>query len=1017
MSQRHTQRHEEVLHTDSPPASPSPPTFSAHTDSSLNSNGMIDKTGHRKTLDANSVSGSTAPAMQPNQSRERRPPSTHTVEPPPVAHAHDVILQGRKRTWGSWIFRLTLVWLGYVMLFVCPNLPEKESGLVCRGLHRVQEWISPLSDPLYTKVDETYRTYGEPLVDQYGRPLVQQGQQYYADYAQPAFETASKRTKDAYAQYAHPHVVRAKDAIYTDQVKGHLEYAQTNFNAYSKQAQAKVDEARKATQQATDHAWHWHHVHVQPTINKVSPHAKVAWDSASLSAHRIYSGASELYMKHINPFAEHAMLLLAERADQLFGSHLVKQLNSRKKKQGPMDKIYQQSDKIKHQTAEQAKGLKGWWRKKTAAVQQATSDYAESAQKMAGQFSDSIQERSAEWVASVKGMAGSAKDAAEHVKEETEKQAASAKESMEAANKGAQEKAKQVVDHVSEAVSQKVQEAQKMATDTLHNVEHAAGEAGRKVMEKAHDAEEAVKGTFNSKTDEIKHMAGKAQRDAQEAVEQAQKRVEHAAEQVRKQGSETVHHAKEKVEKTSDQLKHDAEDLRAKATDTLKDAHAQAAKKAGETAQHVREKSNEAKENVQHKYEDIKGAASEQRHNVEKQVKKAQEAAQDHAKDAKERFEEMFSYGKDTAEQFVMDATRAKDQAIKDTTKKLGNAKENAETSLKALLAGIEATFGHFRTLEDNVTKDVWGRLLSAIEEHKTKVMKGVKDVEETNAKTYREFEDFIKKWSTDASGTVEDRLLQLRQQADKVVVEIGHRTAKKQQEGQGKIETLTHNVETYANGLRDFLLDRLAAAKETAQVEFNIFKDTSSRKDKVTAENKLLSLEKQGRKKVEDAGADVSKKAHQLLEEVQRLWDVSGQQTKDLTQKVRTQSLKASEQAKKAGEQAKKAAAGAGESVKNKAKEATTKVESVVEDATQKKKQPTKKEAIKGKVEEASEKMQFTVKEAAGRVQENVKKVLTPGENDSSQKSDPSYFDNVQEPNVKVAYEEPRSGHRHQRH
>ncbi|KAF9979142.1 hypothetical protein BGZ73_005310 [Actinomortierella ambigua] len=1015
MSSGHARGHKKVPPTVLPPESPSSSIHSTNADSSHNPGGKIGMAGLGRTHDANSISGATPPTMQPNQSRERRPPSTHAVQAPPVAHARDVLLPQRKRTWGKWIFRLVLVWLGYVMLFVCPTLPDKESGAVCRGLHRVREWISPLSDPLYVKVDETYRTHGKPLVDQYGRPLVQQGQQYYAHYAQPALDTASKRTKDAYVQYAHPHIVRAKGAVYNDQVKGHLQNAQSSFNTYSKQAQVKMDEARKATRQASGHAWHWHHQHVQPTIDKVSPHAKVAWDKAVLGAHHISSDVSELYVKHINPYAQHSItvvmqaaehgtLALAEHIDQLFGSHLAKKL--KKAKPQPMDKIHMQSEKVKHDAEVQAKGLKGWWRKKTAEVQQAADAYIKNAQKMAGQFSESVHESSAGFAATMKGKVDDAHHAAEHAKEEAEKQAASTKDQVWAANKGAQEKVKQAVEHVTEAVAHKAHEAQKMAADTLHNVEHAAGQVGRKVMEKAYGAGEAIKSSFASKSGEIKRTTDKAQKDAQEAIHHAQENAKHTAEQIQKQGSEHLHHAKGVAEETVDQLKGQAESLKAKATDSLKEAQAQTAKKADETAQHVREEVREAKENVQHKYEDVKHSASEHRHHMEEQAKKAQEAAQDHAKDAKERFEEMFSYGKDAAQQYVMDANRAKDQAVRDTMKKLENAKEATETSLKAMLAGIEATFGHFLSYEKSVSKERWDSLQSEIEEHTKQVKKSIKEAEDWNAQRYHQFEDFVKKWSSDASGSVEDRVLQLRQQADKVAAEITHHAKEKQQEGQSKIKLLTTHIETFVNGLRGFLLDRLEAAKQTALVDFNVFKDTSSNKDETTVKGKLLHLEEQGRKRVEDVGADVSKKAKLLLDEAQKLWATSEQQTKEMIEKLQARSLEAAEQAKKAAEDART-------SVKSKVDDATANIK----DATGQK-QSTKEETLKGKLEEATDKVRSTVKETAEHVQADIKAALTPGENDSSQKNSNPFFDGPQsEPNVKVAYEEPRSGHRHRRH
>ncbi|KAF9322910.1 hypothetical protein BG006_001955 [Podila minutissima] len=91
---------------------------------------------------------------------------------------------------------------------------SKDSNTICEGVLKLQDWLRP-----YKRLDETYRLYAEPHVDQYGRPLYKQGEKYYVEVSQPAVKTASEKARISYNQYAQPHINKAVDAIYTDNVK------------------------------------------------------------------------------------------------------------------------------------------------------------------------------------------------------------------------------------------------------------------------------------------------------------------------------------------------------------------------------------------------------------------------------------------------------------------------------------------------------------------------------------------------------------------------------------------------------------------------------------------------------------------------------------------------------------------------------------------------------------------------------------------------------------------------------
>jgi hypothetical protein len=120
----------------------------------------------------------------------------HPREAPPApatpgayAHASLQSHQHRPKRFRRWVARILLVYLSYTFFFVCPNQPDPKSNKVCDSIVKAQNWLRPYSEPVAEKLDETYRTYAEPYVDQYGRPLYKQGHKYYFDVAHPALMT------------------------------------------------------------------------------------------------------------------------------------------------------------------------------------------------------------------------------------------------------------------------------------------------------------------------------------------------------------------------------------------------------------------------------------------------------------------------------------------------------------------------------------------------------------------------------------------------------------------------------------------------------------------------------------------------------------------------------------------------------------------------------------------------------------------------------------------------------------
>ncbi|KAF9304372.1 hypothetical protein BGZ91_008938, partial [Linnemannia elongata] len=239
-----------------------------------------------RTRSNNNINGAAASAST------KRGGLKPTQAPPALANGTDVIqsttLQ-KKSSLRRLVRRGVLLYLAYTFFFVCPSLPNTKSNYICGRFASLQDRLRPYTEPAVEKAGETYKTYGEPYVNQYGRPLYSQGQKYYADVAQPAIKTAS---------------VKAYQTVYTPQVKAHVNRAQTTFNGYQKQAQDQLIHARKLSKDANDHFWRLYAAHVQPGVDKVTPHAKVAWNHASLGAHRVYDSAKDLYLKHVNPYAQ-----------------------------------------------------------------------------------------------------------------------------------------------------------------------------------------------------------------------------------------------------------------------------------------------------------------------------------------------------------------------------------------------------------------------------------------------------------------------------------------------------------------------------------------------------------------------------------------------------------------------------------------------------------------------------------------------------------------------------------------
>ncbi|KAG0021514.1 hypothetical protein BGZ81_008891 [Podila clonocystis] len=923
---------------------------------------------HFETALANSanVSGSRSP----KNSRPKRPsttpsPATSTGSVP-SAHAtrnigainpqHEVVVIRKRGKLRRWIARILLIYLSYTFLFICPNLHNQKSNQVCDAFVRVQNWLRPYTEPVAMKIDESYRTYAEPLVDQYGRPMYQQSQQYYFDYAQPAFKTASVKARENYNQYAHPHVVKAYDALYTDNVKARVHKAQTHFHHYQKQAHEQLESVKHKSKAANDHIWHLHATHVHPVVEKVSPHAKAAWKKASLGANKLYDGATVLYLTHVNPYAQESWIYIQEAADQardvvtkkadeIWGTSLHKAHQAKKKarakkahaQESLKDTLLRKASEAKaavmgDKAKAQAKGydIKGAATEKGHEAQKIAQGFVETVSETVAKKAHEAQKIVSEEAEYIKKLADEKVHEAGKVSDKIKKTVIEkAREAQEAVARQA-DHIKHVVHGAEEAVEHEVEHLQKEAAEKKALFEKMAKQEANAIKNAAEKKEKEAEKTFKDASDQA-HKAYKAAEHEAETIKAKVLKASHEAEKDARQHVKDAQHVVEQQVKHAQDIAHeDAEWIQKKANQAAKDAAkaAAGAKHSVEDAvkhaqEIVQEDAEWIKDSAQNIFKDASKGAKNAEHAAEHQAKVAQKAAQDginsarkYAQDAKHSVRDQIHQAQeavyesmDTAGQIVMSGKEQIDENIKGASVKVEKAKDAAthkahdahtasKVALAAMLAGIEKTFSQFYHYEETETENLWNKLQSAIDEHIASAKKSAHELEKANKETYETFEGYVKGWAADA-GDLEERLVKLGQQQVDSIKKIGQRTETHQGAGKSKAQILANNVDVYITGLRDFLSERLAASRETVASELGVFKDTSSEDDEYQAREKLAALEQGAREKLKTAGADARDKAHELLKQIEEIWAQSEAKSKEYVQRTRELAVTAGEEAK----------------------------------------------------------------------------------------------------------------------
>ncbi|KAF9115640.1 hypothetical protein BGX27_007067 [Mortierella sp. AM989] len=582
-----------------------------------------------------------------------------------------------------------LVYLGYILFFVCPNPSAKDTNAVCEGVSKLQDWLRPYSEPAYNKFGETYRTYAEPYVDQYGRPLYSQGQKYYTDMAQPAFKMASEKARTSYNQYAHPHVLKATDAIYTDNMKHHLNCAQKTFKGYQQQAYGHIEHAKKICREKSEQIWQLYDEYIQPVVNKISPHVKVAWDHTSNSAGKAYDTASVLYMKHVNPYAQHSIAVIldaAANAKESFARHTDEIWGTRfsKQNQSKLGRVSSQAAKKANQVKEKAQEAAKQADKKANQVKEKAQEAAKQTEKKAKQakadadaqaesFKDTLLKKATEAQKLAGEYAEEAKDAIQDTVAGAQKVASEYSDSIKAAVAGAVGGAasKKVADEptVTESVAKAAQDAQKAAADEAERLRklaeaktHEAGKISEKIkktiLQKAHEAQEAVaRQAENIRTSAqeqahrvqeaganlVDSMVG-ASHGAKEAVDNQAEHIAKVAQEKQEEAKKTAQDASQQAQKAFDTAAQHAENIKAKIVDSGKAAEKSASEKAEDVrdkAEDIREKIVEsgkaAGESAREKVEDLRDKAEDVRENIVESGKTAGKSASKKIEDVRDK--------------------------------------------------------------------------------------------------------------------------------------------------------------------------------------------------------------------------------------------------------------------------------------------------------------------------------------------------------------------------------------------
>ncbi|KAF9931135.1 hypothetical protein FBU30_010755 [Linnemannia zychae] len=915
------------------------------------------------------------------KTRSSKGTTTGPVVPPPaLANGSDVIYSASLRRTSAFRRLLTrglLLYLGYTFFFVCPRLKDTKSNAICNSAATVENWIRPYTEPIVEKMDKTYQTYAEPYVDQYGRPLYHKGQKYYVDVAQPAIMTASTKAKHAYQQYAYPHIDKIYVAVYTPKVKARVNQAEKILKGYQKQAKDHLVTIRKAGRGANDEAWKLYAIHVQPWVDKMSPHAKVAWDQACAGTILSLRRANDLYYKHINPYAERTFNVIVDAADnaresfafhtdEIWGTKLSKKHKKSKVAQAA-DKATEKAHKAKIAVEKTAKKLKhepepetfrDTMMKKAAEAQKLAEEYTESAKKLAGGYSESVR------AAILKG-ADDAKMAAQEIPKVAEEEINEASKLSERIKKTIIQKAHEA----QEAVARQAENLRHTAQEQVEHVQEAGAHLRDSVVGAVHGAKEAV----DKEAEYVADVANKKKKNMEKLAKQQATAAKLAAQQKEEEARKYAEQASRKLQEAYDAAATEADDIKSKVRKTMHD-----------TDETVRKQTDEAAQKAQKAFKSTEDSAEEAAAKIVKTAKKEAAHKRKQATELKNSAEEA------AHENLVIPAENAKQKIL--------DAQTAAKVTLTAMLAGIEESFGRLYEYEDTETKNLWSKLQSSIDEYVKSAKRTTNDLQKANHDAYESFESYIRDWRNQGSGTLEDRLAKLKKQSAESIEKIDQRVQSDKAAAKAKLVALNNNVYANLNDLKSALVDRLETSKKTIMSDINMLKDTSKEEEE-SVRNKLTQLEMAAKARWEKASNDGRDMVNQLLRQADEIWANSEAQSREFVEKTQTLVKNASNDAKLAIQHA----VGYEDTAQDEEKSKKYKEKMTIEDEDA-------PGSLKSKLHSAKDSAALHVQETTDKMEEvfhEMKDTFSP----------PSSGDEELIENIQVAPEEPSSGHRHHRY
>ena len=794
-------------------------------------------------------SDNKTPRARPHE----RPNTTRVQAPPDFADAHElaravVPVAGTKmETVRRFLIRLFLVYMAYTLVLVCPSLQPRSSNAICDGTGRLVDWLIPYKDIAIRQADDTYRTYAEPYVKQYGQPLYQQGHKYYMEVAHPVVTSATDKIKTSYHQHAHPHVQNAIHKtgayIYSDKVKAHIN-----------QAHEAVHACQMRVHDGIGHVKHLHSVHVQPVIDKVSPHAQAAWHRASSSTMKGYDACSDMYMKQVNPYVQRTLTVVLNAADNV-RSWCVKHT----------DEMLGNGRTARH-AAEKAR--KAERRAQEAAKKAPAESLKDKLLKKAQMVEQPVAEE------------------AEYLKKQTDEKVHEAGKISESIKDTVVEKAHEA----REAIARKADYLRQVAQEQVVRVR----EAGAYVVDSMTGASHHAKEAFSHEAEHMAKLAKEKKENLERLAKQEAAALKLAALKSEEEAKKLAEQVAAKVRGAYGTAEQQAENIIAKVVETGKGAEKAADEKVKTVKKAAQDHVENAEEMAKESFDSVRSSADQIVMSGKEQVDKAQEYAAQKIKDAGEQADRV----KDDMKHKVKYAGEQADRVKDDMKHKAHDATAASKASLDAMLKGIEASFGKFYEYEDTESKALWSKLQNAIDDHVEAAKKSSQDLEKANREAYEEFQSYVRDWRNQG-GALEDRLSKLSHTSVDSIKKIGLKADEERVAAMSRAQALSNNIEVYLSGLREFLSDRLAASMATAASELEVFRGTSNEDDHKTVRDKLEELEKSARSKLESAGSEAHTKAKQLMKQAEDIHADAEVKLRDYAQRTRQLASKARDEVK----------------------------------------------------------------------------------------------------------------------